>query len=174
MEKVLENIVLMVKQHPDGIPLKKLGVFYNKTYHKNLTLSDLGFKSSADLVASLGQDLFVDGKLVVHKIHQPVRKSADGVSAGAELDTKLTNPLATGLPPGDRSSTPIGTVPQEEVTPNSLPLTQTGISFLGPPLTSTTSLFSTFFSPVNSLFDVPKPAEKLTQQQLYQRVLEVS
>lgn len=174
MEKVLENIVLMVKQHPEGIPLKKLAVFYNKTYHKNLTLSELGFKSTADLVASLGQDLFVDGKLVVHKSHQPGRKPAAGVSAGAELDTRLTDALTAGLPPGDRSSPPVVTVPQEEVKPNSLPLTQTGISFLGPPLTSTTSLFSTFFSPVNSLFDVAKPAEKLTQQELYQRVLEVS
>uniref|UniRef100_A0A3B4U8I9 Wu:fj29h11 n=1 Tax=Seriola dumerili TaxID=41447 RepID=A0A3B4U8I9_SERDU len=69
MEKILEKIVAMVRQYPAGIPLKKLSVFYNQTYHKNLTLSDLGFNSMAKLVASLDRYLVVKGELVFHRDH---------------------------------------------------------------------------------------------------------
>uniref|UniRef100_A0A3P8TIF1 Wu:fj29h11 n=1 Tax=Amphiprion percula TaxID=161767 RepID=A0A3P8TIF1_AMPPE len=61
------NIVAMVKKHPDGIPLKKLALYYNKTYHKNLSLSVLHFDSMASLVASLHEDLVVEQEVVFHR-----------------------------------------------------------------------------------------------------------
>lgn len=86
METVLENIVAMVKQHPVGIPFKKLAVFYSQTYHKNLILSSLGFNSMASLVASLDRDLVVEGKLVFHKDHC----CESGAIAGAGASAKAT------------------------------------------------------------------------------------
>ncbi|XP_058477566.1 uncharacterized protein wu:fj29h11 isoform X2 [Solea solea] len=73
----LKNVVALVKDHPDGIPLSKLAVFYNQTYHQNLTLSDLGFTSMAELVASLKRDLIVEKKVVFHKSHFYKMKRAE-------------------------------------------------------------------------------------------------
>ncbi|XP_023257114.1 uncharacterized protein LOC111651359 [Seriola lalandi dorsalis] len=169
-KKVLENLVVMVEQHQAGIPLKKLAVCYGQTYHENLTLSRLGFESMISLVASLERDLVVEGELVFHRDHRCGSRA--GAGAGAGLDSRPTTPQRAGSV-GDRSSTPTLTLPQEDVKPHSVPLTQTGISLVGPPLPPTASLFSTHCLPVNPLFAVCKPAEQLTQQQLYQRVLEV-
>ncbi|XP_061912312.1 uncharacterized protein wu:fj29h11 [Entelurus aequoreus] len=80
MEKILEDIVSMVKLYPEGMPVKKLCLYYSQTYHQNLTLSHLGFKSSEALIHSLDKDLFTKGKLVFHNDH----KSNEGeVEAGA-------------------------------------------------------------------------------------------
>uniref|UniRef100_A0A3Q3H2C9 Wu:fj29h11 n=1 Tax=Labrus bergylta TaxID=56723 RepID=A0A3Q3H2C9_9LABR len=65
--KALEEVVSMVKHHPAGIPLKKLAVVYSQTYHKNLTLSSLGFDSISELVSCLHKHLILDGELVIHK-----------------------------------------------------------------------------------------------------------
>ncbi|XP_061665744.1 uncharacterized protein wu:fj29h11 isoform X2 [Syngnathoides biaculeatus] len=67
MESVLEDVVAMVKQHPEGIPVGKLGSYYRKTYHRPLFISHLGFKTNAILLASLENDLFIEGNLVFHK-----------------------------------------------------------------------------------------------------------
>ncbi|XP_029383980.1 uncharacterized protein LOC115060244 isoform X2 [Echeneis naucrates] len=96
MEKVLENIVAMVKLHPDGIPLKKLAVFYNQTYHKNLTLSTLGFKSMADLVASLEKKLVVEGEVVFHKTNHSVTKDTAAAEAVPEVVTKTATAVTQG------------------------------------------------------------------------------
>uniref|UniRef100_A0A673AIR0 Wu:fj29h11 n=1 Tax=Sphaeramia orbicularis TaxID=375764 RepID=A0A673AIR0_9TELE len=83
MEKVKEDIVSMVKQNPAGIPLKKLSIHYGQTYHRNLTLSALGFNSMSSLVASLNKDLVVRGEMVFHKTNLPCT-----TQAGAEKPTK--------------------------------------------------------------------------------------
>uniref|UniRef100_A0A3Q3NAZ7 Protein NO VEIN-like n=1 Tax=Mastacembelus armatus TaxID=205130 RepID=A0A3Q3NAZ7_9TELE len=85
--KVLENVVSMVKQHNEGIPLKKLAIFYSQTYRSNLTLSSLGFASMVDFVASLDKELVVEEELVFHKGHHCVRQvgAAAGISP-ADLD----------------------------------------------------------------------------------------
>lgn len=249
MEKVLDNIVALVKQHPAGIPLKKLAVFYNQTYHQNLTLSSLGFFSINSLVTSLDSDLVIVGQRVLHKDHCCESQTEDKASAKASKDTQmipntLQNVVAMikehpeGIPlkmvaivysqkyrqnlsltslgfktisclveslsdivvrgdlvfhkshqpstePVEQKSTlknsrpatpqhaeshkssPSVTIPQADGILASLPLTQSGISFGGTPLISTTPLLST-------LFTASQPAETLTQQELYQRVLEVS
>ncbi|XP_034083344.1 protein NO VEIN isoform X4 [Gymnodraco acuticeps] len=86
IEEVLEDIVAMVKQHPAGIPLKKLAVTYNQTYHKNLTLSSLGFDSIANLVASMHRNLVLEGDVVHYKNHPSSRLAAAGPSANASDD----------------------------------------------------------------------------------------
>ncbi|XP_073345224.1 uncharacterized protein [Pagrus major] len=168
--KVFENIVAMVQQHSAGIPLKKLAVSYSQTYHKNLTLSTLGFDSMASLLASLEKDLVLEGELVFHKIHWPPSQPVAGKSTKANEDSRPATPQRTE----SLITTPSVTVPQVDVSSDCVPTSQAAILHLGPPLCSITSLFSTPCPvPVNTRFTVPKPAKELTQQQLYQRVIEV-
>uniref|UniRef100_A0A669E4X7 Wu:fj29h11 n=1 Tax=Oreochromis niloticus TaxID=8128 RepID=A0A669E4X7_ORENI len=70
MEKVRTELVSILREHPDGIPLKKLAIVYNQTYHKNLTLSKLGFDSMTSLVSSLERDLVLEEELVFHRDHR--------------------------------------------------------------------------------------------------------
>ncbi|XP_054457346.1 uncharacterized protein wu:fj29h11 [Anoplopoma fimbria] len=154
MGKVLEDIVAMVKEKPAGILLKKLAVFYSQTYHKNLTLSSLGFDSMASLVASLDRDLVVEGDVVFHKIHQPHNQPVAGKPAKATKDNRPATPKRSETLIEDRSDT----VPQIDASSHYVP--------------PTASLFSTHCLPVNTL-PVSKPAKKLTEQQLYQRVVEL-
>ncbi|XP_044034429.1 protein NO VEIN isoform X2 [Siniperca chuatsi] len=164
IEKVLENIVAMMKEYPDGIPLKMVATVYSQKYCHNLTLASLGFKTISCLVSSLKRDLVVRGEVVFHKIHQPV--------AGTSEDSRPATPQRTESLVGKSSTTSV-TMPQVDISSRFEPPTQAGINLLGPPLISTDSLFSTYGLPVNPLFTASKPAEKLTQQQLYQRVVEV-
>ncbi len=71
-------------------------------------------------------------------------------------------------------ATPSVTAPQLDVVSHYVPPTQAPIDFLGPSLIPTSSFFSTKYVPVNTIFTASKPAEKLTQEQLFQRVIEVS
>ncbi|XP_047465584.1 protein NO VEIN isoform X3 [Mugil cephalus] len=88
MEEVLENVVALVKQHPDGIPLQKLAVFYSQTYHKNLILSSLGFDSTASLVEFLKKDLVVEGAQVFHRGDRTKSKAAAAAAAGNGASAK--------------------------------------------------------------------------------------
>lgn len=184
-KNVLENIVGMVKQHSSGIPLKKLSVFYKQTYHKNLTLSSLGFNSMVSLVASLDRNLVLVGQLVLHKDHccESQAGAGSGASAKATKDnnsiekvlenvepvsekspTKDSRPATPLQMPAKASTSTSVTLPQVNVNSPYVPPTQAVMNILGPPLISA-PLFSTLFT---------APQQKLTQQQLYQRVLEVS
>ncbi|XP_039991364.1 protein NO VEIN isoform X3 [Xiphias gladius] len=171
VKMVLENIVAMMKEHPHGIPLKKVAIAYSQKYRHNLALASLGFKTVPCLVASLKGDLVVKEKMLFHKIHQPQNQPVGGTSTKATKDSRPATPQRTESLIGDRSTTP--TVPQVDGSPDYVPLTQTGIGLLGSPLNSTASLFSTHCLPVGPLFAASKSAEQLNQQQLYQRVLEV-
>ncbi|XP_059180709.1 uncharacterized protein wu:fj29h11 [Centropristis striata] len=169
IEKVLKNIVAMIKEHPDGIPLKKVAIVYSQEYHHNLTLASLGFKTISCLVESLKGDLVVRGEVVFHKIHQHSNQPGKPAKASSRPATPQTTETLTGK----NSPSPSVTVPQADVSSHHMPPTQAGINLLGSPLIPTATLFSTHSLPVNPLLTAAKPAEKLTQQQLYKRVLEV-
>nr|XP_040032429.1 protein NO VEIN isoform X2 [Gasterosteus aculeatus aculeatus] len=92
MEQVLEDVLALLKENPAGIPLKKLAVFYNQTYRRNLTLSSLGFKTISCLVESLSEHLVVREDVVFHKIHQPHNQPAAGTPGTATEDNGPATP----------------------------------------------------------------------------------
>lgn len=181
MENDLNDIVAMVKLHPDGIPVNKLAVFYNQKYHKNLTVADLGFTNMASLIASLDKDLVVQRGKVFHKMFSSKltgTRAAAGAGAGAGSSAKATEESRqqdkeTHSGKGPPVAIPDVTLPQVDVRPKFGPPPHTGITF-GTHLDSVPALISTHSSPVIQITPASKPAETLTQQQLYQRVTEVS
>lgn len=156
----LQNVVAMIKEHPEGIPLKMVAIVYSQKYHQNLTLTSLGFKTISCLVESL-TDIVMSGDLVFHRSHQP---STEPVEQKSTL--KNSRPATPQHAEAHKSSSSV-TTPQTDVILANLPLTHSGISFGATPLISTTPLLS-------SLFTASQPAETLTQQELYQRIIEVS
>lgn len=60
-----------MENHPEGILLSKLAVFYSQKYHHNLTVSDAGFSSIAEFVAALTEHLVVKNGTVFHRKHIP-------------------------------------------------------------------------------------------------------
>ncbi|XP_041670873.1 protein NO VEIN isoform X2 [Cheilinus undulatus] len=169
-EAVLEDIVTMMKDHPAGIPLKKLSILYGQTYHKNLMLSSLGYKSMLCLLEALSEDLILIGDIVFHRIHQ-------NQSQNQPVDLRTSKPLGDSRPQTPHSSDGLNSAPRED--PSSAPSMQTALSFLGPPLISTFPLPSSqnpLLSqnpPVNPLMTTSRPAEALSKSQLYNRVLQV-
>ncbi|XP_040922726.1 protein NO VEIN isoform X2 [Toxotes jaculatrix] len=170
---VLENIVTMMEEHPDGLHQKMVAIAYSQKYRHNLTLASLGFKTISCLLASLKEDLVMSGEMVFHKIHYNQKRPEGDKSTKTIVDSRPATPQRTESLTGERSTTPIVKVSQVDDSPHYVPLTQTAVSFLGPPLISTGSLFSSHYLPDNPLFAASKPAEQLTQGQLYHRVLEV-
>ncbi|XP_059892948.1 uncharacterized protein wu:fj29h11 isoform X3 [Gadus macrocephalus] len=82
MGETREEIVAMIKGFPGGVPGKKVAEQYNRTYHKNLTVASLGFKSMALLLASLDKELVVQGELVFHRSHWPPGVADTALEAG--------------------------------------------------------------------------------------------
>lgn len=66
MESVREKVVALVKEHPAGIPLKKLAHYYQKKYKQNLSLSSLGIDSVTSLITSLDSELVINGQMVIY------------------------------------------------------------------------------------------------------------
>ncbi|TNN81627.1 Transmembrane protein 238 [Liparis tanakae] len=153
-ENVLKNVVALMTEFPDGIPLKTVAIVYSQKYRHNLALASLGFRTISCLVASLKGDLVVRGDIVFHKIHQPQNQLLAGKPLKATEENRPATPQRTEPLLGKSSATPSAPVPQVDVPP-------------------TASLCSSHCLPVNPLFPASKPAEKLTQHQLYQRVIEV-
>ncbi|CAL8237146.1 unnamed protein product, partial [Arctogadus glacialis] len=71
MGETREEIVAMIKGFPGGVPGRKVAEQYNRTYHKNLTVASLGFKSMALLLTSLDKELVVQGSWCSHRSHWP-------------------------------------------------------------------------------------------------------
>lgn len=71
MGKVSKKVIRLVEGHPEGVPLSKLAVFYNQKYHHNLIVSDAGFSSIADFIASLTEHLLVKNGTVFQRKHIP-------------------------------------------------------------------------------------------------------
>ncbi|XP_072524200.1 uncharacterized protein [Salminus brasiliensis] len=95
-DRISREVVDMVKEHPKGIPLKKLTVSYSQQYKRNLTVSELGFSSVSAFVDSLSEDLCVENENVFHRTHRatpgpsapssqtpPPLMSSTGISFGA-------------------------------------------------------------------------------------------
>uniref|UniRef100_UPI0037E884B3 uncharacterized protein n=1 Tax=Semicossyphus pulcher TaxID=241346 RepID=UPI0037E884B3 len=166
IEEVLQNIVTMMKEYPAGIPLKKVAIVYSQRHRHNLALASLGFKTISCLVDSLSGDLVVRGEVVFHQIHQPVSRPASVKSSG---DSRPETPQSSE----SLRASPRVSVSQVDVSSLRVPPTLAGLSFLGPSLISSSCLPSAQSPPVNQLPTPTRPADTLTQQQLYQRVLQV-
>lgn len=69
MGTVQQDIIELVRGHPEGISVKKLAVSYNQKYRRNLTLSKLGFPSIARLLESIAE-LVVENDVVLHQSHR--------------------------------------------------------------------------------------------------------
>lgn len=95
-DRTSQEVVELIQEHPQGIPLKKLAVFYSFRYKRNLTVSNLGFDSIASFVESLSKDLLVENESVFHKLHRltpaapaplnetpPAIKNSSGICFGA-------------------------------------------------------------------------------------------
>lgn len=67
MDGLKDEIVALVKEHPPGIPLKKLAKYYQKKYKKKLP-SIPGFESVTSLIASLDSELVIVGQKVMYKV----------------------------------------------------------------------------------------------------------
>ncbi|XP_054860684.1 uncharacterized protein wu:fj29h11 isoform X4 [Amphiprion ocellaris] len=171
-EKILKNVVDMIKEHPNGLPLKKVTSAYNQKYHHNLSSASLGYKRISRLVRSL-EDLVVRGDMVFHKIHLPQNQPQVGLSRKATEDSRPATPRTPESLTENRSNAPLAAVTQPDASPHCGSLTPTRMNLTGSSVISTGSFFSTPCIPVTPLFPASKPAKKLTQQKLYQRVLEV-
>lgn len=157
-QKILENVVSLIKEHPDGIPLKKVAVVYSQKYHHNLALASLGFKTISNLVTSL-KELVVREEDVFHETHWLPRETVPEKSANK--DSRPATPQRTESP---KAGPPV-TAPHRDVCPPSVPSTQAAVNCLGPTPVST------------ALLTTPWPPDKqtnLTLDQLYRRVVEVS
>ncbi|CAG5911609.1 unnamed protein product [Menidia menidia] len=158
--RVLENLVLMMREHPAGVPLPKVATLYSQTYHHNLALASLGFKTISSLVATLEKDLHVEGDIVFHKIYlaqnQPQAWKARQAKEGSRPATPQTpDSLSRGCSPGPLRDTS---------SPLWAPPSQAGVSLLGSPLIS--------FGSSSSIKHVSE-SPVLTQDQLLQRIMEV-
>lgn len=191
-EKAQRKILSLVEQHPEGIPLKKLTVAYSQKYHRNLTLSSLGFSSISSLVASLDGELYVDRDLVFHRSHRgaagaPAQAGGDQVNiscrprSGKDPPSRTPSPRAVQLKTPPLSTAPIsfgfscGSVSDL--------LQPAPGSRYGPPPSSGSSLGATcpsippsavpHSSPLLSFSSTVKENEEVTQEELLERVKEV-
>ncbi|MEQ2179488.1 hypothetical protein GOODEAATRI_025470, partial [Goodea atripinnis] len=167
--KILQNVVGLIKEHPEGILLKNVAIFYSQTYKKNLSLSSLGFTNMSCLVESLKGDLVVKGEMVFHKIYLSEGQPVAGTLTKIKEDSRPTIPQ----PPqslkesGNSNLTPQAPASQWD---NSVAPLQPLMSFLGSSLIGS--------APNHYIPGIPpvaasQPAKLLTQEELYQRVMEV-
>ncbi|XP_056911618.1 uncharacterized protein wu:fj29h11 isoform X2 [Takifugu flavidus] len=84
MESVQDNVVALVKEHPAGIPLKKLVQYYQKKYHQNLTLSSLGVDSVTSLIASWDSELVIKGQMVIYNNSLHNNQDAERLPKGSK------------------------------------------------------------------------------------------
>lgn len=92
MGKLGKKVIRLVEGHPEGIPVSKLAVFYNQKYHHNLTVSDVGFSSIADFIASLTEHLVVKNGAVFHRKHM---QGPQTQTSGEEVEVAKSYPEGT-------------------------------------------------------------------------------
>lgn len=169
---VLKKVVALMIEHPDGILLKDVATFYSQIYHQDLSLVSLGFKTISCLVESLNKDLVVKGEKVFHKLYLSENLSGAWKATNVKEDSRPGTPRTPE--PLVRNSSPSAHMSVlQDAGPHSAPLTQERIK-LGPSLIASSPGFSAQLVPGNLLILPSKPAQQLTQDQLYQRVLKVS
>ncbi|XP_029978405.1 protein NO VEIN isoform X2 [Sphaeramia orbicularis] len=170
---VLENVTAMIKEHPDGIPLNKVAIAYSQKYRHNLSLASLGFQTISGLVESLNSDLLVEGEVVFHKINKPENQCGNRTLAESTDNSGPSTPQKTESSTASTNATTSVKTSQATMSSTYVCPSPAAVPLVSLPLMSTASLFSTHCLPVNPLLSVPKPAENLDHQQLYQRVVEV-
>lgn len=70
VDGVFTDVVELVKDHPSGIPIRRLGLFFNQKYRRNLAVSEFGFKTVASFIDSLNDELLVEKEIIYHKNHR--------------------------------------------------------------------------------------------------------
>uniref|UniRef100_A0A3B1JM69 Wu:fj29h11 n=1 Tax=Astyanax mexicanus TaxID=7994 RepID=A0A3B1JM69_ASTMX len=113
MDAVSQEVVDLVKEHPKGIPMKKLAVFYSQQYKRNLIVAELGFSSVNAFVDSLSKDLLVDNESVFHRTH----KATPGPSASSsQTPAPLISITGVSFGAGPASTAPkVDEMTQEEL-----------------------------------------------------------
>uniref|UniRef100_A0A3B4E8Y0 Wu:fj29h11 n=1 Tax=Pygocentrus nattereri TaxID=42514 RepID=A0A3B4E8Y0_PYGNA len=91
MAKTCKNVIRLLEDHPDGIPLSQLAVFYSQRYHRNLIVADLGFNSISAFISSLSDSLVVREGKVFHR--SPKTKNQD-----SEEMVELLKSCPEGIP----------------------------------------------------------------------------
>lgn len=94
-KRTSQDVVELVQENPEGIPLKQLAMLYSIRYKRNLVASNIGFTSIAKFVDSLSKDLRVENGSIFHKTHRvipgppaplnetpPAMKANSGISVG--------------------------------------------------------------------------------------------
>ncbi|PWA21616.1 hypothetical protein CCH79_00003387 [Gambusia affinis] len=176
--EVLQNVVDLIKEHHKGIRLKNLAKVYKEVHHHDLMISSMGFKTMSDLIESLKEDLVMKGEKVFHKIHkmhlsesQPLARASTRIKE----DSRPTTPQTPDSLKEKSSSNPATQVAALQVD-YSLPSASVPLSamnFFGSPFVASTSSLSTPYIPGNPPVAASQPVTQLTQDQLYQRVLQV-
>ncbi|KAJ7984929.1 hypothetical protein DPEC_G00359850 [Dallia pectoralis] len=182
-EKAEREIIDLVEQRPEGIPLNKLTVSYSQRYHRNLTLSSLGFSSTASLVDSM-EELYVDQGLVFHRNH----KEAGGTAEKAKEDqAKKSKPRTRSTTKAELLNSVFPSTAKisfgfsfgsssEPVQPNQAshggPLPGSGSSLEASCPSIPPSAVSRL-SPLHSVSNRVKETKELTQEELLDRVGEV-
>ncbi|XP_035259283.1 protein NO VEIN isoform X1 [Anguilla anguilla] len=104
VEKASLEVLELLKQHPEGIPIKNLANAFNKKYQKKLKISKLGFSSVALFVESLGDEVLIDQEVVFHRSHIPpggrtrtpeLPKPPCGVPVGALVGFPVIAPVGS-------------------------------------------------------------------------------
>ncbi|XP_041829730.1 protein NO VEIN isoform X2 [Melanotaenia boesemani] len=168
------NLVALVEEHPEGIPLKKIAVVYSQKYHRNLIIASLGFKTMSSLLESLKEYLVVRGQMVFHKSKLPQHQSLAGASMKANENSRPAAPQTPESLIRNGSPAPDVADPQRDTpSPHRALFTQVGKNLLGSTLVSFGSSASAQCIPGYPQITASKPAQQLTQEQLYQRILEV-
>ncbi|XP_050980031.1 uncharacterized protein wu:fj29h11 isoform X2 [Labeo rohita] len=70
-EKRCRDVVNLVKNHQEGIPLSQLAVVFIREYGRPLRKKELGFSSLADFIDSLNQELYVENSQIFYRIAKP-------------------------------------------------------------------------------------------------------
>lgn len=81
MDRTSQEVVDLVQEYPEGIPVKQLAVFYSFRYKRNLIVANLGFTSVASFVDSLSKDLLVEDGSIIHKNYKVTRELPGSLNA---------------------------------------------------------------------------------------------
>lgn len=109
---ILKNVVALIKEHPEGIPLKKVAVGYSRKYKHNLVLSSLGHTTMSSLVASV-KALVVREDVVFYGSHQQPKTTVS--------EKPAKNDSRPVISPGAQQPRPSLSAPVVDVGPSNVP-----------------------------------------------------
>ncbi|KAJ8413728.1 hypothetical protein AAFF_G00082350 [Aldrovandia affinis] len=106
MEKACLDVLELLKQHPEGVPIKSLSNAFNQRYQRNLSMSELGFSSVTQFVDSLKDEVLVENDVAFHRSDKSASGGAGtpGLPLGsARAGDELPRP-PSGTPLSQRSA----------------------------------------------------------------------